>query len=160
MGKVCYNSAIEEACTQARGSGRGLGACRIYESSAYAVYKHCMYLPTKGKFLALADGLLANPTTAVWAYWMEDRLAGTLALRCVGDEAEIVGIAVDQALRRQGIGSRRVREVMARQPVSRLVAETDGDAVGCYERCGFSAKGITKVYDGKPFIRYSCVQTA
>lgn len=137
---------------------------RIYEAlktpEAYAVYRDCMFRPTQGKFLALADALLADPRASVWAYRRDGRLAGILAVLSGEEGAEIVGIAVDSRLRGRGIGSYMVREAMRRLPAQRLAAETDGDGVGFYRKCGFEVEEATRTYDGEPYTRYHCVLTA
>lgn len=43
--------------------------------------------------------------------------------------------------------------------INKLFAETDNDAVGFYEHCGFDIVKFIKKADGKDFIRYKCTKT-
>jgi GNAT superfamily N-acetyltransferase len=60
----------------------------------------------------------------------------------------IRGMAVDPRRRREGIGRVLVHEVGTRNRGSTLHAETDGDAVGFYARCGFEVSSLGERYPG------------
>ena len=57
-------------------------------------------------------------------------------------------IAVLAASRRRGIGSALVSHVFDRFNLDELVAETDADAVGFYERRGFAVHSLGEKYPG------------
>lgn len=126
----------------------------------YRVYQACMYQPSPAKFSALAEQLLASPSPAAFGCRRGDRLAGVIALRQAGDRGEIVGIAVEEALRGQGLGSRLVRGAIQALRLKKAAAETDQEAVDFYRKCGFSAKAFTRSYGGREVLRYACVWEA
>ena len=91
-------------------------------------------------------GLLALdrvPTEWMLVGWEEDGLL----VACAGlkrDDTDIVvrSIAVAAASRGRGVGRSLLDAVAGVATARRLVAETDDDAVGFYERCGFTAEEI------------------
>lgn len=79
-------------------------------------------------------------------------LAGFLLIRAVGDEAEILTLAVDPAHRRAGHAAALVdaaKQDLAKTGVSRLFLEVAADnspALALYERQGFLPIGVRKGY--------------
>ncbi len=91
------------------------------------------------------------------------RIAGYMVTWAGRGEAEIVSIAVDPALRRQGIGSRLLEESLERvrragvRRVHLMVREGSEGAIAFYERHGFRRAGRARGYyaDGADAIRMS-----
>jgi [ribosomal protein S18]-alanine N-acetyltransferase len=79
-------------------------------------------------------------------------LAGFILIRAVGDEAEILTLAVDPAHRRAGHAAALVdaaKQDLAKTGVSRLFLEVAADnspALALYERQGFLPIGVRKGY--------------
>ena len=71
--------------------------------------------------------------------------------------AEIVGIAVHEKLRHQGIGRRMIQFVMESKSLERLEAQTDDDSIGFYRMCGFAEERIMVDYPDGSVVRYNCV---
>lgn len=111
-----------------------------------------------GEFAAL----LASPTTLGSAALdpASGRLRGFAVSRLAADEAEILTIAVDPALRGRGVGADLLREHLARAALSgarAIFLEVDPDnlpALALYRRFGFRDVGRREGYyrrlDGKP----------
>jgi len=57
-------------------------------------------------------------------------------------------IAVEPSVRKQGIGQHMVVWLLRERQFSHLLAETDHEAVGFYERCGFRVTSVGEVYPG------------
>jgi len=95
---------------------------------------------------------LASPYGVSMVAEQQGRLVGYLCLSVLLDEAEILDVAVDPALRRSGIGAALVNWACdeARQrgaSVLRLeVRATSGPAIALYERFGFVRSGLRKAY--------------
>ena len=71
--------------------------------------------------------------------------------------AEIIGIAVSDNARRKGIGKQLIQRVMESENLESVNAQTDGDSIGFYRKCGFSEeKNIIGYPDGSA-VRYNCV---
>ena len=99
-------------------------------------------------------------------------IAGFLLIRAVGDEAEILTLAVDPAHRRAGHAAALLdaaKQDLARTDVSRLFLEVAADnlpALALYERQGFLSIGVRKGYyrrDGGPHMDaklFSCALRA
>src|SRR5262249_23924557 len=83
-------------------------------------------------------------------------ITGVVIGRRVGDEAEILNLAVRPENRRRGEGTELVRkmlEAFAGNGVSRVfleVRESNAGAIGFYERLGFQAAGSRKDYYQNP----------
>jgi ribosomal-protein-alanine N-acetyltransferase len=86
----------------------------------------------------------------------EQRIAGFVAARLVGDEVHINNVAVRQSYRRQGIGGllleTALREGAQRGACSALleVRETNKAAQSLYKRCGFELVGKRRAYYKEP----------
>lgn len=70
-----------------------------------------------------------------------------LGLEALGDGRAIVRhIAVDAKCRRQGVGRAMIEHARTTYGTRSLVAETDREAVGFYERCGFAIRSLGEVH--------------
>lgn len=97
-----------------------------------------------------------------------EQVAGFALTRCVLDEEELLLLAVDPALHRQGIGGRLLRRVIAdarERGISRLFLEMrDGNnAAGLYAAAGFAQVGRRSAYyrrgSGGPFDAVTCAMS-
>jgi ribosomal protein S18 acetylase RimI-like enzyme len=123
----------------------------------YAVYRDCMYLPTKEKYQQKMQAYLQDAAIKIYGCFCETALKGLLVLRSFPQkQAELVGIAVEESSRRQGIGTLMLRQVMESCCLQAVFAETDDDAVEFYRKCGFAVENHIETYDGKPVARYTC----
>ena len=108
--------------------------------------------------LRLLLGLLASPTTLASAALdpATGRLRGFALSRLAADEAEILTVAVDPALRGHGVGRDLMREHLARATLSgarAIFLEVDPDndaAVALYRRFGFRDVGRREGYYRRP----------
>lgn len=83
---------------------------------------------------------------------VDGNLVGVLGAKMANNMAMIQHMAVLAAYRRQGIGKLLIEELLNRFAIGFLFAETDGDAVGFYEKCGFTCEP----FEGTHGKRYSC----
>ena len=129
---------------------------RLLSEESYSVYAPCMYRPDGEKYRERMEKYASDP--AVRVYLCEDggKTAGILILDRSGNAAEILGIAVAEDRRRQGIGSRMIRQVMRLERLDRIIARTDAEAVGFYRKCGFSEKKEIVEYPSGTAERYYC----
>jgi ribosomal protein S18 acetylase RimI-like enzyme len=126
-------------------------------AGGYAVYADCMYLPTKEKYQQKMQAYLQDVAIKIYGCFCETALKGLLVLRSFPqNQAELVGIAVEESARRQGIGTFMLRQVMETCALQAVFAETDDDAVEFYRKNGFSVEKHIETYDGKPVARYTC----
>ncbi|WP_298125942.1 ribosomal protein S18-alanine N-acetyltransferase [Brevundimonas sp.] len=116
--------------------------------------------PDAGRLAALHAEAFATPWTAedLAALAMrpgavlEAESDGFVLLQGVGDEAEVLTLAVRPAARRQGVGGRLMRRALARATeagVARVfleVAEDNDAAQALYARLGFAATGRRRAY--------------
>jgi ribosomal-protein-alanine N-acetyltransferase len=91
-----------------------------------------------------------------WVAELGGRVAGFLAARIAGGEAEILNLVVRQSQRRLGVGRSLLdaaRLEFAGNSVSRVfleVRETNRGALEFYEKFGFARRGFRKGYYQKP----------
>jgi ribosomal protein S18 acetylase RimI-like enzyme len=77
---------------------------------------------------------------------------------CVGvertapDEIAIHTLAVAAERRRNGVGRALLDDVVARTGAKAVVAETDSDAVGFYERCGFNVRNTVAKFGNERLV--------
>ncbi|WP_197061399.1 GNAT family N-acetyltransferase [Halobacillus sp. BBL2006] len=88
-------------------------------------------------------------------YEKEGILAGCIGIKfSTKHKAVIQQIAVSPNYRNQGIGERMIEFFLEQYNLRELSAETDGDAVGFYQKLGFEVKCLGEKYKG--VTRYRC----
>ena len=123
----------------------------------YDVYKDCMYMPTPGKFESKMRAYLAEESIHIYGCCSGDTIVGVIVCSIAQKGVlEIVGIAVESTFRCKGIGRYMICKIKEYCREHTLYAETDGDAVGFYQKCGFSATEYMQEYDGQTVRRYKC----
>ena len=129
----------------------------LLSQQAYEVYAPCMYRPSFDKYESKMQTYLCDPKISVYICEVNSSAAGILVTDSSDDGiCEIVGIAVSEKCRKQGIGRKMIAFAMDDVKTDRLVAQTDDDAVGFYLSCGFTAeKSIVEYPDGTA-VRYEC----
>ena len=125
----------------------------------YDVYKDCMYLPNEDKYREKIQSWLMDDWIRIFACVHDSKRKGLLVLKFTStDQAEIIGISVEESSRNQGIGSFMIREIQLCFPNIKMNAETDRDAVVFYKKNGFQITEIQKNYNGETVTRYLCVK--
>ena len=126
--------------------------------AGYTVYRDCMYQPTPEKYAAKMQRYLLDPRIKVYGGFANGTLCGMLVLRLdPAATGELVGIAVDAACRKRGLGRAMIHAVIKRHGLRVLVAETDDDAVGFYQNCGFCVHRFEENFGNDTAVRYHCV---
>lgn len=125
----------------------------------YEVYKDCMYLPNEDKYREKIQSWLMDDWIRIFACVHDNKRKGLLVLKFTStDQAEIIGISVEEGSRNQGIGSFMIREIQLCFPNIKMNAETDRDAVVFYKKNGFPITEIQKNYNVETVTRYLCVK--
>lgn len=123
----------------------------------FAIYSACMGMPTRENFAAKAAAYIADENVCVYGFYDEDALVGIIAARnLLGGKYEIPGIAVEYSHRNARVGARLIEHVLKIDGLRELVAETDGDAVDFYRKCGFQTESFIKKYGSESITRYRC----
>ena len=123
----------------------------------YDIYKDCMYKPTLEKFELKVDTYLNDDNIKIFACICDNNVLGVMVLSFdEGNNAEIIGIAVEKEFRNRGIASCIISEVAKRYKLNKIVAETDDDAVEFYRKTGFSVDEFSATYDTETVTRYKC----
>ena len=137
---------------------RGADWRRLATPTGYAIWRDCLYETGCGAYLHRLRTLAAEPEVSFLLCRMDGALVGVLALRQLpGARAEVAALAVGVRFRRQGVGRFLLRAALDGQ--RSLCAQTDGDAVGFYRRCGCR---IEKLPRDNPALaqRYRCTLEA
>ena len=129
---------------------------RLLSQEAYLVYRACMYAPDFKKYKEKMEAFLSEPCVRVYLCEEDGETAGLLVLKRSGELPEILGIAVAEQRRGRGIGSDMIRQAMKAEGIARLSAQTDADAVGFYQKCGFSTEREEVRYPDGVSVRYRC----
>lgn len=122
-----------------------------------AMHKACF---EKGWDAAAISEMLAIAGTEACIAHVEGEFAGFGLLRVLGEEAEILTLAVSKASRRQGAGAALVKSMLEKataQGAKRFfleVGERNEAAVRLYEKCGFSVISRRKSYYAKADATY------
>ena len=81
---------------------------------------------------------------------------GVLGIRQAGDDAEVLAIVVAVPERRQGVGRALIEETQKLTDSRTMWAETDRDAVGFYQACGFRVMSLGEQHPGVE--RFRCTR--
>ncbi len=83
------------------------------------------------------------------------RVVGLIGLRIDSlGQAVIKHISVSVDIRRHGIGRYMLNYVIEKYSLTKLAAETDNEAVGFYQKCGFTVMSLGEKYPGVE--RFQC----
>ena len=129
----------------------------LTSKEAFSIYAPCMYQPKYEDFVAQMEEYFSDPSVKIFVCETEGDKAGILVLKEDGYEAEILGIAVKESLRKKGIGKDMVYQVMEIEYLKRITAQTDDDAIGFYRNSGFEAEKVVIEYPDGSAVRYNCV---
>lgn len=120
-----------------------------------SVLTESMYMPTEEKLTDLINKYINNHNIIVYGYIGDKNLEGIIALDTTDiGNIIILNIAVNKYIRFKGIGSRLIDYTITNLKPKALIAETDDDAVGFYEKYGFEIRNLCKIYGD--INRYEC----
>ncbi len=126
--------------------------CQTYE-----IYRHCMFMPTREKFSMKADQFINDNSVKIFACCNQDMIEGVIVVFFAEQhKIEVLGIAVDLSDRGKGIGSYMINQVIKDYGLLSVYAETDNDAVGFYQKNGFSITEFPETYGDETVVRYKC----
>lgn len=127
----------------------------LHKDRILALLSYCQYKPTEETLNMQADKYEADENVHALACTDGNAITGILILKRQHDDSfEILGIAVDPIFRSRGTGKMMIAQASALLSCSALYAETDGDAVEFYRKCGFEIQSLGEKYPG--VIRYAC----
>ncbi len=131
----------------------------LFTAQAYEIYRQCLYQPSYEKYCRKISEIITKPDCVIWLCYQGNSLVGIISLCISGDAAEILGIAVLPGFQQAGIGKFMIQQMFFRYRLCRLTAETDDEAVGFYQKCGFTATRLIRNYGGCDVERYRCIRT-
>ena len=129
----------------------------LLSEEAFLLYASCMYQPRYENFKKQMEDLLNDQSVKVYVCENRGKKTGMMVLKYSDSVAEIIGIAVSEKLRRQGMGGHLIQFVMESESLERIHAQTDDDSVGFYRKCGFTEERIVVDYPDGSGVRYNCV---
>lgn len=128
----------------------------LFSQEAFLIYSSCMYQPTYDDYRRIMEQFAAEPHIRIFVCEVNNREEGILVLDKRTSKSEIIGIAVSENCRHNGIGRYMIQQVMALEQLEDLFAQTDDDAVDFYRRCGFTVETEIKEYPNGIVNRYNC----
>ena len=128
----------------------------LFSSSAFSVYKDCMYKPTFEKYQSIMSELASKALVSIFICKGVDNIVGMLVLKKEANKAEIVGIAVSQKYRGHGIARQMLQHAIAEEGLQAILAQTDEEAVSFYRKCGFEIEEEVVQYPDGECVRYNC----
>ena len=129
----------------------------LLSEEAFSIYASCMYHPTYEDYKAKMEGYLSNPSVKVFVCEHQRKKTGMMVLYYSDTFTEIIGIAVSNIYRHQGIGRQLIQSVMELENLKSVKAQTDDDSIGFYRKCGFTEEKIIMEYPNGATVRYNCV---
>ncbi len=128
-----------------------LGEDAVSELLAFSVFN-----PTREKLQKRTDSYIADKSVKAVVLSDKGRLVALAVFKVEEKTATVLDLAVDAKLRGKGFGRRILELIAKKNDVWKIKAETDSEAVGFYEKCGFEAEKIPTEYSTE---RYLCEKT-
>ena len=127
----------------------------LLSEEAFDLYAPCMYKPTFQDYKTKMEAYISDPNIEFFICKDDEEIAGILVLD--KQEAEIIGISVNETKRHKGIGRALIAYVMDHERPDHLKAQTDDDEIGFYRKCGFVAERLEIAYPDGVAVRYNCI---
>ena len=131
----------------------------ILSEEAFMIYKQCMWNPTYENYLVKVKKSFEDVHQKIYICSLNGRYVGIITLRITDSGTEITGIAVSNKYKNMGIGSYMIQQVIEKEKLHSIFAETDDDAVEFYRKNGFDINKKIKQYPDGNRIRYECILT-
>ncbi len=125
----------------------------LFDSEVLALIKPSVFNPTPERLKRRAEKYTADKKINVYACKTGGAYAGIVVFKTENIAAEILDIAVKPEYQKHGIGRKLIEFIFNQFPVNTITAETDDDAVGFYQKCGFTVTLGIEVCGTK---RYFC----
>ena len=125
----------------------------VFDTGILPLLAPSVFKPTPEKLRSRAEKYIKRPNTHIYACREGGKYIGIVVFEVVGTNATVLDIAVNENCRKQGIGSALLSFVLKTFNISELTAETDDDAVGFYQKFGFTVTEIKTIYNTR---RYLC----
>lgn len=125
----------------------------LFNPEVLTLLKPSVFNPTPERLKDRAEKYSADKRTNVYACKTGGIYVGIVVFRTENSTAEILDIAVKPEYRKHGIGRKLIDFVLTQFPIDTITAETDGEAVEFYKRCGFTIASVGAVCGTK---RYFC----
>ena len=110
----------------------------IFDTDILPLLAPSVFEPTPEKLKARAERYINRPDTHIYACRDGGNYIGIVVFEAVGTKATVLDIAVDEACRKQGVGSALLSFFIENFAIDKMIAETDDDAVGFYKKFGFT----------------------
>ena len=122
---------------------------RLDEQALRALLALSVGFPTPEKLGALAARYAADPAWSAYARLQSGRPVGVIGLQRLDQRSiAIQHLAVAADVQRQGIGRDLLQYVRRLHGASELHVQTDAEAAGFYQRCGFAVVPLGELYPG------------
>ena len=125
----------------------------LFDSEILALMKPSVYDPTPECLKHRAEKYTEDKNISVYACKIDGVYAGIVVLKTENNTAEILDIAVKPEYRKNGVGRKLIDFIFTQFPIDTITAETDDDAVGFYQKCGFA---VTPTGEVGSTSRYFC----
>ncbi|CEQ03388.1 ribosomal-protein-alanine acetyltransferase [[Clostridium] sordellii] len=130
-------------------------SCSLKNDSILEVLKESVFKPTKEKLIKRANYYESKEGVVSYGYIHDDMILGLIVLDKISNyEMIILDIAVRKDKQKLGIGSELLNYIIYELKPRILVAETDDDAVGFYEKKQFEIVNLGGKYPN--INRYEC----
>ena len=126
---------------------------KLSDSAILDLLAPSVFNPTPERLLSRAKKYQADDTVKVYAFSESGKYKGIVVFEIKDNTAEILDIAVKPEYQGNGIGSRLIDYIFSKFAVSKIIAETDYDAIGFYKKYGFTVTDTKVNHDTK---RYVC----
>ncbi|MFR9710227.1 GNAT family N-acetyltransferase [Paenibacillus sp. MB22_1] len=124
-------------------------------TEVFLLLAECMW-PDNERIFQELNKYKADDTKVLYGRLVNNELIGLIGLFQFSTmEVELKHIAIRSDYRKQGIGREMIYEYFNKNDISKMVAETDNDAVNFYRNIGFEITSLGEKYPGVE--RFQCI---
>lgn len=110
----------------------------LFDPEVLTLLATSIYNPTPERLKHRAEEYAADSNVNAYACKNNGKYIGIVVFVTENYTAEILDIAVRAEYRKHGIGRKLIDFIFNQFPVDTIIAETDGEAIGFYKKCGFA----------------------
>jgi ribosomal protein S18 acetylase RimI-like enzyme len=122
---------------------------RVSDQSVQSLLSYSMGFPTAAKLEMVRGQYQSESNWMLRGYELDGDMVGCIGVEILQTGRAVVRhIAVMPEHRQQGIGRRMLRQLSDELELEWLIAETDSDALGFYQQCGFDVESLGNLYPG------------
>ena len=117
----------------------------LFDPEILTLLAPSVYNPTPERLKHRAEKYTADSIVKAYACKNSEKYIGIVIFKTENGAAKILDIAVRPQYRKKGIDKSLIDFIFNQFSIDTIIAETDNDAIGFYQKCGFTITSVGAV---------------